>query len=130
MGKYGKAAEIAVDLVAKGNSLAPRDAWKKAVARVFPQSPSSQAKGCPRDSFLALCELGIVKNVAPGTYTRSVKNKTYIARALAALRSTPALLDDEKRLWHIATDGANTVANCQMEVLTALWRQRLIRHGL
>ncbi|HEX2188544.1 MAG TPA: hypothetical protein VHG51_06570 [Longimicrobiaceae bacterium] len=129
MGKYGEAAEIAVSLLRDGNAVAPRDAWRQAVATVFPGRSESQKKGCPRDSFLALCELGVVESVAAGTYTRSVKNKSYVTRALAALRSDPALADDPRRLWHFATGGADTKPNSQMEVLTALWRRRIIRHG-
>jgi hypothetical protein len=127
VGKYGKAAQLAVDLMSSGKSLQPRDAWERAVSRVFPDSPSSRAKGCPRDSFLALCELGAVKNVSSGKYTRSIMNKGYVTRALAALRTNPTLARDEKALWRIATAGKNKVPNCQMEVLVALWSTGGIR---
>jgi len=123
MGNYGEAARIAVGLMARDESLAPREAWNRAVASVFPDSPSSRAKGCPRDSFLTLCEIGAVQGVPPGAYTRSLKNKAYVTRALEALRRTPELSGDKGRLWKLATEGAGTRPNGQMDVLTALWRE-------
>jgi hypothetical protein len=126
MGKYGDAAEIAAALLAQQKTLEPRAAWTQAVEQVFPASASSRAKGCPRDSFLGLCELGAVKGVAPGPYTRSVKNKTYVTRALGALRRDPGLAEDLNHLWRVATAGADTRANRQMDVVATLWRKGLL----
>jgi len=72
MGKYGEAAINAVHLLAKNEAMPPRLAWETAVEGIFPSSKSSQSKGCPRDAFLALCGMGKVRHVAPGTYTRSI----------------------------------------------------------
>ena len=129
MGKYGYVATLAAGTVAKGAAIAPRDAWNAAAARVFPDSPSSQAKGCPRDTFLALCDLGAIHGVLPGQYTRSVKNRSYAVRALAALRANEALCDDPSRLWRMVTRGETKVANHQMDVVTTLWREGLIRQA-
>jgi hypothetical protein len=127
MGKYGEVAELAVSLMGQDNSLTPREAWREAAARVFPDSRTARAKGCPKDSFLTLCETGSMEHVEAGAYTRSIRNKRYITRALAALRTEPRLADDPKRLWLIATDGAAVTPNHQIDVLTALWRRGLIR---
>lgn len=127
MGKYGEVAELAVSLMGQDGSLTPREAWMEAAARVFPNSRSARAKGCPKDSFLALCETGSIEHVQSGAYTRSIKNKGYITRALAALRSEPRLSNDPRRLWSIATDGGDVTPNHQIDVLTALWRRGLIR---
>jgi hypothetical protein len=112
---------------AKPSALSPKAAWNTAVAEVFPESSSSQIKGCPRDSFLALCGMGVVKNVAPGTYTRSIKNKGYVERAVDALRSKPALEKDEGTLWQIVTDHADKTPNHQMDVVTTLFRKGFIK---
>ena len=124
--KYGRAAKIAAQLLFARAEIAPRVAWTRAVAEIFPESASSQNKGCPRDSFLSLCEFGAIKNVPGGAYTRSVKNKSYMRRALRALLAEPSLLHDESQLWQIATCNADTVANCQIEVLTTLWQEGLV----
>ncbi len=129
MGKYGQAAEIAAQLLAKQTTVSPRTAWDSAVARVFPENRSLRTKGCPRNSFLGLCEMGVVKNVVPGIYTRSIKNKGYAVRALAALRDNPALSEDERGLWRIVTDGAEKAPNHQMDVVTTLFRKGFIRYA-
>lgn len=127
MAKYGKAAEIAARLLANQHEVDPRYAWKRAVAQVFPDSPSSRDKGCPRDSFLALCAAGAVKAVPTGSYTRSVKNRGYMERALAAVRTNSGLLQDQEQLWQLATADSGIRPNCQIEVLATLWDAGLIR---
>ncbi len=126
MGKYGKAAVIAARAVAKQPTMHPRDAWNSAVAQIFPDSESSRTKGCPRDSFLALCGMGAVIGVQKGSYTRSVKNRSYVERALTALRANPALQKDEARLWKIASQSATKIPNHQMDVVNALLASGLI----
>lgn len=126
MGRYGRAAESAAKLLAKQHGLSPRDAWNSAVIAEFGDSKSLQTKGCPRDSFLALCELGVIKSCAQGTYTRSVKNKSYVVRALDALRLNPALASDEAALWRLSTGGAKKTLNGQMDVVTTLFRSGFI----
>ncbi len=127
MGKYGQVANIAADFLIKSDYADPRKAWSVAVMRVFPGKLSSQAKSCPRDSFLGLCDMGEIENIPAGNYTRSVKNKDYISRALMAIRSNPELVDDENRLWIIATDGVKKAPNQQMDVLISLWRNGKIK---
>lgn len=127
MGKYGQAARIAVQLLASDGETSPRVAWNKATSEVFPGSPSSQAKGCPRDAFLAACEMGLVRTVAPGTYTRSIRNKGYAERAVALLRSDPALAGDEKGLWQLACGDSGKAPNSQMDVVIALFNEGFIR---
>lgn len=120
MGKYGSAAEIAAR-ISVSSHVNPRAAWDRAVAEIFPDSPTSREKGCPRNAFLALCEMGIVKGIAPGEYTRSVRNKEYAKRAISELRSNPSLVDDDHELWQRVTRGNDIVPNHQMDVVTTLW---------
>lgn len=121
MGKYGNVAEIAVRLAVGQNEIAPRTAWHRAARKIFPESVASQEKACPRDAFLGLCSAGAVEGVPAGFYTRSIKNKQYVLRALHALRTEPELLSDRQRLWSIATGGQKKRHNGQMDVLRALW---------
>ncbi|MEM5471227.1 hypothetical protein WNZ14_05760 [Hoeflea sp. AS60] len=121
MGKYGEAAISAVHLLARNEAMPPRLAWATAVRDIFPSSQSSQLKGCPRDAFLALCGLGAVRNVTAGPYTRSIKNRVYVERALAAIRSDSSLADDEKALWLIAIGNQRKVHNSQMDVVSTLF---------
>ena len=127
MTKYGEVATRAVGLLLWEPDTSPVEAWASAAARVFPDSPSSREKGCPKSAFLGLCEEGIVAGVSPGSYTRSVLNKEYAVRGLGALRSLPELATDPRQLWLTATNGKHVQPNSQMEVLTALWDAGLVR---
>jgi hypothetical protein len=43
-------------------------------------------KGCPKGTFLGLCEEGLVKGIPKGNYTKSVKNKKYAIKAVTVLK--------------------------------------------
>ncbi|MBF0098864.1 MAG: hypothetical protein HQM04_14215 [Magnetococcales bacterium] len=133
MGKYGLAAVRAAERLSQpGTEESPREAWNSAVRDEFPHSESSQKKGCPRDAFLSLCEMGLLKNVPKGDYTRSVENKNYTIDAIKLLKKYPQLLkpENEKELWRMVTDGSSKTPNHQMEVITTLWREGLLRGAI
>jgi hypothetical protein len=127
MGKFGQAAATAAKLASQSNSNSPRMTWETAALEVFPDSESSRKKGCPKDTFLALCGLGVVQNVKPGQYTRSIKNSSYAKSGLDALRNNPALMNDETGLWTIASGDVGKAHNAQMDVLITLVREGYIR---
>lgn len=57
----------------------PIDSWVNSVAIYF-NSESSRKKGCPKNSFLGLCEAGLVKGIKTDSYFKSKKpnvNKKY-----------------------------------------------------
>jgi hypothetical protein len=124
--KYGEAAVTAVRLAASGGAQHIVDAWEEAVGRIFPDSPSSRAKNCPRCAFLGLCEEGLVRGVAKGSYTRSKLNKRYAVSAARKLRDRPALADDPDQLWQLVVEGAEKVENSQMDVVVTLWKRGLL----
>jgi hypothetical protein len=123
MGKYGRAAVQAAELLRSGKFREPRAAWDAAVGKIFPDSASAQNKCCPRDAFLSLCELGLVDSVAPGRYTRSVKNKSYVMRAVELLRVNPELSNNENELWRAVLAGERKAPNHQMEVVVTIIRR-------
>lgn len=127
MGRYDDVVEEIEKQIEQNPSPTPRETWNEAIGKVFRHSPSSRAQGCPRDTFLSSCEMGVVEDVPEGTYTRSEKNEEYVTRALRTLREAPTLVDDRAGLWEIATDGANIQPNSQMDVLVALRRRGMIR---
>ena len=115
MAKYGEVAIRAVGLLLWESGTSPVDAWAAATDRVYPDSRSSRDKGCPKGAFLGLCEDGVVAGVPRGSYTRSVLNKGYAVRALAALRASPGSPTDQRGLWTAATNGQEVQPNSQME---------------
>lgn len=125
MAAYGKAALLAVELLKSKTCESPEDAWRLAVAEMFAHSQSAQSKGCPRGTFLGLCSSGAIEGIPAGNYTRSTKNKHYGLRALAILRRSPFLANDESALWEKVIAGKTKVPNCQMEIVTSLWNSGL-----
>lgn len=127
MGKYGSAAILAVKLCHEGKASSPNDAWEIAVAKTFPSSKSSQAKGCPRCTFLGLCSIGAVSGISEGSYTRSEKNKKYALKALTLLSQEPSLARNEDALWRRVIGNIQKVPNHQMDVVISIWNTGLIR---
>ena len=124
MNKYGQTALLAVVFLESKRAFNPIEAWQKAIVEVF-DSPSSQVKGCPKNTFLALCETGEVEGVKPGKYTNSKKNKSYALKAISILQSNPSLSEDPKALWDIVQEGKPIKHNSQMDVVIALWEKGL-----
>jgi hypothetical protein len=126
MGKFGEVAIKAVGRLGSGASRSPVDAWRAAAEATFPKSPSSAEKGCPKGAFLGLCENGLVLGAPKGTWTRSVLNKTYAVRAVAALHTDPGLLDRKRDLWRKVSGTEAKAENGQLDVVLALWRAGMI----
>ena len=83
MGKYGQAAiQAAKDVQSSGAS--PADAWDKAVRLIFPTSEAGRKKGCPRATFLGLCENAVVRGVPVGIL-HTVTEKQGIRRGCLSL---------------------------------------------
>lgn len=105
----------------------PQDAWRRAAAVTFPGSMASQAKGCPKDAFLGLCEAGLERGIPRGDYTRSQKNKQHALYAVRALRRTTSLAENRTRLWLTALGPEGVKEhNGQMDVVLSLWTSGLI----
>ena len=126
MGKYGRASLLALERIQESSVVDPVAAWKSAVAQVFPNSQSSQEKGCPKGAFLGLCSDGLVKGVEPGNYTRSKENKKYAVKAVHLLKQDPSLSERPNDLWNAILDGEEKVENSQTDVVIALWNSGAI----
>ena len=130
MSKYGEVACMAADDARGGG--APKDAWRRAAKRIFPNQKSSQDKGCPRCAFLGLAEEGLVVGIPRGKYTNSADNKRYAIQALKLLRDEPSLCDASGRLWRLVVQeerDPNKVHNNQMDVVVGLWQNGDIDRG-
>jgi hypothetical protein len=126
MGKYGKAAVIAVELVKSGKIKKPDDAWEIATSKVFGKGTPSQCKGCPKGAFLGLCEERKIKDIPSGRYTKSKKNKNYAIKAVNILQADSNLCNNEQILWNKVVSGEHKQHNQQMDVVTTLWKNDLI----
>lgn len=121
MNKYGQAAIKAVDLIESKRANTPQTAWEMATMEIFGDGTPAQRKGCPRSTFLALCETGNVKGIEFGVYTSAKQNKAYAIKALELLIGDPSLSKDSKTLWNRIQGGIEKSHNSQMDVVLALW---------
>ena len=124
MNKYATTAIRAVKLVREEN-IDPNNAWKYAALEIFKESKSAREKGCPRGTFLGLCEEGKVDGINPGNYTKSVKNKSYALKALELIIQNPELSENPKLLWDLVVN-ENKKSNSQMEIVCELYKHKLL----
>jgi len=124
MNKYGEVAIIVANNFEDSDN-AIKDAWVKVCEKVFPNSPSSIKKSCPKDTFLGLCEEGLVKNIPQGNYTKSIKNKKYAINAVKILKENPSYSNNKNTLWKKVA-GKNKTHNSQMDVVIALYKNNLL----
>jgi hypothetical protein len=121
--KYGLTAIKALEIYKVEESL--RESWFSAAVELF-DSESSQNKGCPRSTFLVLCEDGLIKNISNGDYeSNSTKNKYHVIEAVAFLKENNVESISTKELWSKLNIG-NKSHNSQMDVVLALWFGKLI----
>ncbi|TXD53640.1 MULTISPECIES: DUF6979 family protein [unclassified Polaribacter] len=100
------------------------EVYARAATAIF-ETKSSQEKSCPKNTFLGLCELGLVKGIPKGNYTKSVKNKEYALQAVEILKWAETKTFTPKELWAALNPGDKR-SNSQMEVVLALWNEGLI----
>lgn len=128
MGRYGYSALAAVKLIESGKIKSPDTAWSIVTKKVFGKGTASQMKGCPRNTFLGLCEEGLVKGISAGLYTQSKKNKKYSVTAVRLLKEDPELAKSTKFLWKAVKKELNITIqhNDQMDVVITLWENDYI----
>ena len=124
MGKYGSVAVLAVKKLYSKEYAEPAKAWQSAAEKIFLKE-SSINKGCPKLTFLSLCQHGLIRGIVKGTYTNARENKKYALDAVNLLKVDPVLADDEAKL-RLKVMGKEKAYNQQMEVVIALWREGLI----
>lgn len=116
---FGNVAVLAIKLMNDGKARSPVDAWEMSVDTLI-TSVSMRSKGCPKSAFLGLCEEGYIKNIKPGHYTKSKKNKAYAIRALFLLKDNPKLAENPNLIWEMVTH-SKIKHNGQIDVVLSLW---------
>jgi len=125
MNKYGMAAIEAANELRKNRNVTPNEAWEDSTLRIFGNT-SSQSKGCPKSTFLGLCELGLIKGVTKGEFTRSKKNKEYARKSVEFIRSSDIKVFTVMQLWEKVNEGRVVKHNCQMDVVLALYENGML----
>jgi hypothetical protein len=117
---YSLAATKAAETLNRDSTISPLGAWQRAVEEVLSHSRCQQVKGCPKGTFLGLCEDGYIKGVAPGSYTSSELNKRYAVEAAKRILKDSNLRDDVQLLWRMVTSNSGKAHNSQMNVVVGL----------
>lgn len=125
MGKYGQAALLAVELIRNQTTKDPKEAWEIAGCEIFGKGTSSQKKGCPKETFLGLCQKGLIKGIVAGNYTSSVKNISYALKALELINRENELIKNKSLLWKLVTDNKIN-QNGQLDVLISLYTENYV----
>lgn len=121
-GPYGRVAVQAVrDMQSQAGT--PAQAWIRAADRLI-ASASSRVKGCPRSTFISLCEAGYVKGVAAVAGAQLSTNGAYARTAIGLLKS-PGVMPNEVTpagLWRMVKEVAPGAKhhNGQMAVVLGL----------
>lgn len=123
MNKYAQTAIKTVQNYNTSNSII--EFYVRAAKDIF-ETKSAREKSCPKNTFLGLCEEGLVKGIPQGSYTKSVKNKEYALKAAAILKQNTQTTFSPKELWEKLELGDKR-HNSQMNVVLALWKNGLIR---
>lgn len=120
---YAKAAIEAVEIYTS-EEISIENAWKKAVSH-YSKSLHSINKGCPKATFLGLCEEGLITGVPKGNYTNSKNNKEYALEAVELIRQMGFV--HTEILWEMVTNTCGKKHNAQMDVVYALVNSKYIR---
>ncbi|MBO9592523.1 MAG: hypothetical protein J7599_06390 [Niabella sp.] len=118
--QYGVAALCAACSLSNNKASNPVVAWEETTLRIFGEGPA-QKKGCPKATFLGLCEEGLISGVPRGSYTSSSKNKRYAIRMVRWLKAYPALPIPVEKMWAYATEHSGIRPNGQTSVVVALF---------
>lgn len=128
MPNYSDVAVQAAHILGNGQPISAREAWNNAVVKVFPDSPSMQAKGCPRTIFLTLCASGAIMNLPAIGIVGDSKNATHARHSLSLLARHPEYVTlPTGQLWKLVTDGSGKSYNQQMHVILGLAHAGLLR---
>lgn len=124
MSQYGDVAKLAVELLEKGEADNPPEAWEKSAKKLL-NTVELQKKGCPKNSFLGLCNEGLIKGISTGNYSKPSKNGEYAVEAISILKANRFLASQPEMLWKKVA-GKTKSPNHQMDVVVSLWESEKI----
>jgi len=107
--------------------------WDEVAEEIIKQSGYSETtikKGCPKKTFLSLCEAGVVLGIPPGIYCESDENRKYALTALVVLRTNCNRHYFSEELWQEVLKQLGISQkrhNQQMDVVLVLWNEGFLR---
>ncbi len=100
-------------------SMRNEEAWKNATEEII-KSKESREKGCPRKTFIGLCEAGLLKNITLTKESNSVNYK-YAKFAIGEWQKSKDI--SKKEMWVEVQKKfkSNIQHNGQLDVVCGLW---------
>jgi hypothetical protein len=116
---FEKVALAAYDFLINKTEKTPLDAWKSAGSTILAHSTDMQEKPCPKNTFLSLCEEGLLRGIPKGKYMqRESVEKQYAITALKLIRADKNVLEENiKSLWEKACGDKNKHHDYQMNIV-------------
>ncbi len=124
MNKYAEVAINSVNRIKLNPNLDPVTSWNLESSIIFGERTSSYNKGCPKSTFLGLCEAGFVRGIPKGVYTNSILNKEYALKAIECLKHNNNDISPTK-LWS-AIGMTSKSHNQQMNVILELFKHYML----
>jgi hypothetical protein len=133
MTKFGKTALDAYCLLINNKEpepvLDPETAWKRSADENLSHSEAMQKKTCPKNTFIGLCDAGLLKDITGENTCTSVQKK-YAKRAVELLRGNEQLKENKTELWRqvLKSLGCNIDKHhdSQMDVVVSFFNKGLI----
>jgi hypothetical protein len=129
MTKFGKTALDAYCLLISKEVPDPKTAWKRSAEKNMSHSEAMQKKPCPKNTFIGLCDAGLLKDIA-GKNTCTSVEKEYAKKAVELLREDEQLKENKTELWRqvLKSLGCNIDKHhdSQMDVVVSLFNKGLI----
>ena len=121
---FGSAAVLATEIIAQDQTITPEHAWEIAIGKLT-KSESTRNKGCPRATFLFLCQQGLVRGIPIGDYTKGSRNGQYAIEAIKIIRENPEMTSNKTTLWKVVSNGERS-HNGQLDVVLGLYKKNLL----
>ena len=128
--KFGNLAVYNVIAIKYENETASEETWKKYARKVL-VTDCYVNKPCPKNTFLGLCSLGLIKGIPAGDYLSSNSVETEYAKiAIEILMKYKSFADKPRDLWKkvlkIGGYDVDKHYDFQMNVVCALWNADMI----
>jgi hypothetical protein len=116
--QFASAAMLAYQFIIE-NNLSAADAWNKA-AEMEIQSMGTRIKGCPKETFIGLCESGILKKI-PKKKISASRNYEFALYAIKEWQKDQLI--SNSKMWEKVSNhfGFAKNHNRQLDVVEGLW---------
>ena len=123
MNKYAMVAKNTVEYIHQFGGR-PDKVWKEQADSIFGVGSMGAVKGCPKCTFLGLCEEGLVKGIESGRYLLKGdnKNKEYGIVAVNLINRKPEYANNPTSLWNAVQNGVYKSHNAQMNIVCELYK--------